>query len=272
MYKLIVSDLDETLLSRDGSISEENVAAVEAASKKGVKFVPNTGRGFASVQPLLKKLSLLQKPDEFVISYNGGAIIENQKNQVLQTNEMTYEEAKGVFDITSQYPQNDTHVYTLNELYIYNPREEDLAYLKPRHVEYKIMTDRDFSIFKNEKIMKVITMNPDEKVLHPVHDKVMAAFNNQLNATYSSGMYAEFNHLGTDKGTATLELAESLGIKKDEVLALGDNSNDLPMLRKVGMPVVVSNGTDEAKEIAKYVTKNNYKMGVAEAIHKFILD
>lgn len=61
MYKLIVSDLDETLLSRDGSISEENVAAVEAASKKGVKFVPNTGRGFASVQPLLKKIIVVSK-------------------------------------------------------------------------------------------------------------------------------------------------------------------------------------------------------------------
>mgnify|MGYP003362216269 FL=1 len=84
-------------------------------------------------------------------------------------------------------------------------------------------------------------------------------------------MYAEFNHLGTDKGTATLELADSLGIKKDEILALGDNSNDLPMLRKVGMPVVVANGTTEAKSLAKYVTKNNYQTGVAEAIEKFVL-
>lgn len=271
MYKLIVSDLDETLLGGDGKISQENIEAIKAASKKGVKFVPNTGRGFASVQVLLQKLGLYQEPNEFVISYNGGAIIENKNNKVLQTNEMTFEEAKGVFDITSKYPHNDTHVYTLNKLYIYNPREEDLAYLKPRHVEYQIMENNDFSIFKNDKIMKVITMNPDQKKLEPVHDEVMHAFDNQLDASYSSGMYAEFNHLGTDKGTATLELAASLGIKKDEVLALGDNSNDLPMLRKVGMPVVVANGTEEAKSLAKYVTKNNYLTGVAEAIDKFVL-
>ena len=144
MYKLIVSDLDETLLSRDGSISNENIAAIKAASEKGVKFVPNTGRGFCLSSTLIEKVVLFQKPDEFVISYNGGAIIENQDNRVLQTNEMTYEEAKGVFDITSQYPHNDTHVYTLNKLYIYNPREEDLADLKPRRSEYKIMTDKDF--------------------------------------------------------------------------------------------------------------------------------
>ncbi|MCT3027996.1 Cof-type HAD-IIB family hydrolase [Pediococcus parvulus] len=271
MYKLIVSDLDETLLGSDGKISQENIEAIKAASKKGVKFVPNTGRGFASVQVLLQKLSLYQEANEFVISYNGGAIVENQDNRVLQTNEMTYEEAKGVFEITSQYLHNDTHVYTLNQLYIYNPREEDLAYLKTRHVNYHIMENDDFSIFKDDKIMKVITMNPDQEVLRPVHDKVMDTFDNQLNASYSSGMYAEFNHLGTDKGTATLELADSLGIKKDEILALGDNSNDLPMLRKVGMPVVVANGTTEAKSLAKYVTKNNYQTGVAEAIEKFVL-
>ncbi|WP_412988327.1 Cof-type HAD-IIB family hydrolase [Pediococcus siamensis] len=272
MYKLIVSDLDETLLGSDGSISQANIDAIKAASKVGVKFVPNTGRSFTSVQVLLKKLGLFQMANEFVISYNGGAIIENQNNQVLQTNEMTYEEAKGVFEITSKYPHNDTHVYTLHKLYIYNPRKEDLAYLEPRHVDYQIMKNDDFSIFKEDKIMKVITMNPDKHVLHQVHDEVMAAFDDQLNASYSSGMYAEFNHLGTDKGTATLELAASLGIQKDEIIALGDNSNDLPMLRKVGMPVVVSNGTDEAKSLAKYITQDNYRAGVAEAIHKFVLD
>lgn len=271
MYKLIVSDLDETLLGRDGQISQDNIEAIKAASKKGAKFVPNTGRSFTSVQVLLKKLGLFQEANEFVISYNGGAIVENKDNQILQTNEMTYEEGKGVFDITSRYPENDTHVYTVDKLYIYNPRKEDLAYLEPRHVKYEIMDTDDFSIFKHDKIMKVITMNPDQNVQHQVHDEVMAAFDNKLNASYSSGMYAEFNHLGTDKGTATLELAKSLGIKKDEILALGDNSNDLPMLRKVGMPVVVANGTNEAKDLAKYVTKNNYRTGVSEAIHKFVL-
>lgn len=85
MYKLIVSDLDETLLGSDGKISQENIEAIKAASKKGVKFVPNTGRDFASVQVLLQKLGLYQEANEFVISYNGGAIVENQDNRVLQT-------------------------------------------------------------------------------------------------------------------------------------------------------------------------------------------
>ncbi|GEP20203.1 hypothetical protein IV88_GL001293 [Pediococcus argentinicus] len=54
-------------------------------------------------------------------------------------------------------------------------------------------------------------------------------------------------------------------------MALGDNSNDIPMLTKVGLPVSVANGSDEAKNTAKYITKANYTTGVAEAINKFVL-
>lgn len=210
--------------------------------------------------------------DQFVISYNGGAVVENKDNQVLMTGEMPYAVAKRVFDMLAQHLEVDVHVYTLNHVYIYNARPDDLAYVESRGVAHIEMPDADFSRFAQKHVMKVIFMNPDIEVRHAVAESVMAEMANDVDLTYSSGRYGEFNHKGVNKGSATLELAKKLGIKPDEIMAFGDNANDIPMFKVVGTPVSVSNGIPEIKSLAKYVTDANYETGVAEAIHKYILD
>ncbi|WP_127849602.1 Cof-type HAD-IIB family hydrolase [Lacticaseibacillus hulanensis] len=272
MYKLLVSDLDETLVRADGSISPENAAAIREVVARGIKFVPNTGRGFASVQELLKAIGTYQQPGQYVISYNGGAVIENKDNQVLATGQMPYADAKQIFDILATHPEVDVHVYTLNHLYIYNERPDDLDYVASRGVVYNKMPDTDFTRFAHKHIMKVIFMNPDIDIRHRVAEEVKAVMGDKVDLTYSSARYGEFNHHGVNKGSATLQLADKLGIKPDEIMAFGDNANDIPMLKVVGMPVSVSNGIPDVKALAKYVTAANYQTGVAEAIHKFILD
>lgn len=268
VYKIITSDLDETLLRQDGSISSANVAAIAAASKRGVKFVPNTGRSFLSIQPLLKTLNLYQRPNEYVVSYNGGVVVENQDNRVIVSNEMPYEEAAKAFAIMSEFDV-DIHIYTLDHLFIYRPRADDCAYLQTRGVTFTEMTGA-FDQFRNAQIMKVIVMNPDVTVRQRVYAAIKAAFT-EINCTYSSGIYMEVNHAGVDKGRAILDLGDKLGIKADEIMAIGDNANDLGMLTKVGLPVSVANGIDDVKQVAKFVTPHDYERGVADAIETFIL-
>lgn len=269
MYKIITSDLDETLLRKDGTVSQANIDAIAAASAKGVKFVPNTGRSFTSIQGLLQQLHLYQQPNEYVVSYNGGAVIENQNNRVIVSNAMPFDEAQRVFDIMRQY-EVDIHVYTLDHLYIYQLRADDKHYLQTRGVNYDEMVGT-FDQFKDDQIMKVIAMNPDFGVRHEMLQAVTAAFDQHINCTYSSGIYMEVNHFGVDKGTAILDLGQQLGVTGDEIIAIGDNANDLGMLTKVGLPISVANGIDEVKQVAKFVTPNDYERGVADAIEKFIL-
>lgn len=269
VYKIITSDLDETLLRKDGSISQQNIDAIAQATARGVKFVPNTGRNFLTVQPLLKQLGLAQQAGEYVISFNGGAVIENQGNRVVLSNEMPYAEAKRVFELFTEFDV-DVHVYTLDHLYIYRPREDDEAYLQTRGVAFTEF-DGNFSQFKDDHVMKVIAMNPDMTVRRAANDRIQAEFAD-INTAYSSGIYIEVNHGGVDKGNAILELGEQLGVSADEIMAIGDNDNDLPMLRKVGLPVSVQNGIPAVKEVATYVTPHDYECGVADAINKFVLN
>lgn len=268
VYKIITSDLDETLLRQDGSISPANVEAIKRATQRGVKFVPNTGRSFLSVQDLLKQLHLYQQPNQYVVSYNGGVVVENQGNQVVVSNAMPYDEAAQVFAIMRQFDV-DIHVYTLNHLYIDRLRTDDQAYLATRGVQFTEMVG-DFTQFKDQQIMKVICMNPDLKIRQAVYQAVTQAFT-QINCTYSSGIYMEVNHAGVDKGNAILALGRKLGVTAAEIIAIGDNANDLGMLTKVGMPVSVANEIPEVQRVAKLVTPHDYERGVADAIEQLVL-
>lgn len=272
MYKIVASDLDETLLGPDGTISEDNIAAIKKITGMGIKFIPNTGRSFESIQPLLDKLGLINKPKEYAIVYNGGAIVENEDNKILRTNPLTFAEAEVAFEILSRFPDTAIHVYLLNDLYIFHPRTDDLAYLKTRGVSYKVFEDHTLAKFTSAEIIKVIAMNPDPAIQKDMHDVVMYAFNSHINCTYSSGQYVEVNSLSVDKGIALIQLAISLDVFPVEIMAIGDNSNDISMLQSVGLPISVRNGVPAVKKNSQYITKGNYINGVAEAINTFILN
>ena len=273
MYKMIVCDLDETLMNDDGTLSEKNAAAIKAATAKGVHFVPNSGRSYTSFQNDLEKMELRDKANEYSISYNGGLILENKNNRPIAINAMPYEVAKGVFEAGAKNKKAATHVYTQDVLYIYNPVPEDSAYLKNRGVSFQVLDKPDFEQFKDENVMKVImalpTMDDRKQMRADVEERVDPS---KLAVTYSSNRYVEFNPAGIDKGSASVQLGELLGIKPEEIIAAGDNSNDLPMLKAVGLPVSVANGIDSVKAAAKYVTEaDNNHDALAEVINKFVL-
>ena len=84
-YKLIVSDLDETLLNDDHHVGQRNQNVILKARKEhGIKFVPATGRGFMQIQTELKELGLNDLENEYVISFNGGALTENKDNRLIE--------------------------------------------------------------------------------------------------------------------------------------------------------------------------------------------
>ncbi|MEE6706401.1 Cof-type HAD-IIB family hydrolase [Weissella confusa] len=274
VYKMLVSDLDETLLNDDGTVHEANLAAIKQAVVAGFKFVPNTGRSFKSVQELLKTLGLYDQAGQYVISYNGAAIVENKDNQVLLTRGMDLALAEKIFKAGLVNETVDVHVYTVDTLFIYNISPTDKQYMAERSVPYELMATDDLAFLANEQpVMKVIFEHPDEAVREQIRDAVLAAVGaDQVEATFSSSRYVEFNKKGVDKGSASLLLGEKLGIARDEIIAAGDNNNDLKMLTAVGLGVSVANGIPAIKEAADVVTtKTNNEGAIAEILEKYVL-
>lgn len=274
VYKMLVSDLDETLLNDDGTVHADNLAAIRTAVAHGFKFVPNTGRSFNSVQALLKTLGLYDQAGQYVISYNGAAIVENKDNQVLLTRGMDRELAAQIFRAGLVNDQVDVHIYTVDTLFIYNISPTDKQYMAERGVPYELMASDDLAFLANEQpVMKVIFEHPDQAVREQIRDAVLAAVGaDAVEATFSSSRYVEFNTKGVDKGAASLLLGEKLGIQRDEIIAAGDNNNDLKMLTAVGLGVSVANGIPAVQEAAAVVTeRTNNEGAIAEILEKYVL-
>lgn len=272
MYRLIACDLDETLLDDERRISPENLDAIRKARSRGVKFVPATGRGYVTVQSTLKDLGVWNAEEEYVISLNGGAITENRGNRLLETHGISYDLAHQLFEAGLNYPVC-IHVYTLEHVYIYQMNLEEAAYIKGRMEGIIELTDEDISFLRKEPLMKVLFQSPDALLLRRIEEELKPITDQEVAVSFSSGRYIEFNRLGVTKGGGLLHLAELLGIKQEETIAIGDNFNDLPMILDAGLGVCVANGVPEVKEQSDYICMNsNNQHAISEVIHKFILN
>ncbi|MGV0167053.1 Cof-type HAD-IIB family hydrolase [Furfurilactobacillus sp. WILCCON 0119] len=271
MIKLIASDLDETLLNTDGTLGQKNIAAIKRASAAGVYFVPNSGRGYASFEDNLRDLGLAQQAGQYKISYNGAAILENKDDHVLATNGLPFALAKGVFDTGRTFDDVSCHVYLLDELFIYHQTPTDAAYMASRQVPFEKMETPDLDFIKERPIMKVIFETPDVARQHELADKVMASYGDEVDVTFSSGRYIEFNRKGINKGRALLQLADLLGIDHAETMAVGDNFNDLPMIEAAGVGVAVANAVPEVAAKADVQTvATNDDGALAELIDQYV--
>ena len=117
---------------------------------------------------------------------------------------------------------------------------------------------------------KIVLIGESEE-LDQVQKELDSRYSSQINTTKSKPFFLEISHPLATKGIALKELAQSLDIKQEEVIAIGDNLNDLDMIAYAGCGVAVGNAVAELKAIANFITANNEDDGVAEAIEKLVL-
>lgn len=272
MYKLIVCDLDETLIGDDSIIPVENIKAINEASKLGVKFVPATGRGHKSITNVLNALELYDKEDEYIISFNGGGIIECKDYKVINYENIDFDLAKRIFE-AGLSKGICIHVYTKDDVYIFNLNENEEQYALTRLPGFINVEDNSIEFLRDVPIAKVLFQHLDREYLMEIENDMQEIILGNISITYSSNRYMEFVKLGIDKGVGLLNLAERLGIKQNEIMAIGDNFNDMAMLKAAGLSVAVNNAVEDIKNIADYVCDaDNNEGAVAEAINKFVLN
>ncbi|KRN89809.1 Cof-type HAD-IIB family hydrolase [Ligilactobacillus ceti] len=271
-YKMVVCDLDETLIDSNAQIPVVNQEAIKKATEQGIYFVPNTGRNPGSVQNILKELDLYQKENQYVISFNGAAVLENKDVRPVIVKAFPHELVDTLFNLGKErYPDGDIHIYTMDQLYVYQINDGDREYMDPRIPDWKDLPGDNLDFLREVPIFKILFNIYDEAERIAFKKYLEEHSPAPLNITFSSDRYVECNLANCDKGTAALALGERLGIKPEEIIAIGDNGNDIGMIEKVGLGVCVKNGRDFVKEVSDYVTeKTNAQGAVAEVIDKFI--
>lgn len=271
MYKIIVCDLDETLISRNRTISNENIEAIRKATEAGVKFVPCTGRGYNSVHHTTAQLGLFDQKDQYVISYNGGAITENKDEKQLYFQGITFEEAEAIYKRGLTYDHICIHIYTPDQVWVRNFYPEEVEYLANRQPCTEIFSD-DIDFLKGKEIVKAIYMNTDYSYLKKIESEITDLTGN-MDVSFSSNRYMEFNRKGVSKGNGLKRLCNILGVDIKDTIAIGDNFNDLSMIQEAGLGVGVSNTIADMKPLCDVITENDCDhSAVAEVINRYVLN
>lgn len=270
MYKLIACDLDETLLGSGGVLPQANIEAIEKARKAGVKFVPASGRGYRSMDAMLKKLGLWNLADEYVISFNGGAVTENKNSRLLHFETLPFDLARELFERGLQYDVC-IHVYTEEDVYVFRLTEGEKEYVGDR-MAITVCEKENLDFLDGQEIVKVLFVNTDIPYLEQIA-KDLEDITGDLDVSYSSNRYLEFNRKGVNKGSGLEFLAQYLGYAPEECIAIGDNINDLAMIQAAGLGVGVANTVENMKPQCDYITEADNNQGaVAEVIEKFVLN
>ena len=269
-YKIIACDMDETLLSSDASICRRNIEAIAKAKAQGVKFVPCTGRGFRSVEGVLKTLNLFDEANQYIIGFNGASITENKGHRSLFWDPIPFDLADRIYRKSASYGLC-MHIYTRDTVYIsgITPDEED--FLRGR-MAYVPTAEKTLDFLRGkEEVCKLIIMNTDYSRLQEIHAE-MKPLLDDITVSFSSNRYIEFMHKGVTKGVALLKLAAMLGVQPEETMAIGDNINDIEMLQAAGLSVGVHNLNPLIRQYCNVVTNaTNNDGAVGEAIETFVL-
>lgn len=280
--KLLVSDMDGTILSSKQEIAPEAVEAIRYAKERGVEFAIATGRNYVNAKELLEKAGL----DCPVVASNGARVLTREGKELSKTT-LTKGQAEQIYQIISQYEvffemfcdyglvsaqgaTIDAAYESLREMSKQSERAKNVFDFF--HNRYYVNEDvklidgfRSFIHQDAGDIYKYISFSLHDQLMQHIWREV----EEQVEGVYvtSSGHdNIEVMAIGADKGAGVTVLAEHLGLSLEEVAVIGDNLNDTPMFEVAGVAIAMDNGHADAKEIAHYVTKTNDDHGVAHAI------
>ncbi|MBO0470040.1 Cof-type HAD-IIB family hydrolase [Enterococcus sp. DIV0242_7C1] len=269
MIKLVAIDLDGTLLDSKKEISSRNKAVLAQAKAAGVKVVLCTGRPLAAIEGYLETLDLRDNGD-YSITFNGGLVQKNDTGEIIEKNPMPLEDIHVLhglaetlnvpLDILSdgivlQLPVSKeyTSLYSqLNNLLTFEPVE---------------LVDLTAERIYNKAVVAI-----DEDYLDEQIKKIPSEFYDKYEVIKTRSNLLEFMPKGITKAYGISLLAKDLAIEQEEIMTIGDEENDLPMIEYAGLGVAMENAVPRVKELADVITDTNDNDGVAKAIEKFVLE
>ena len=267
--KMIATDIDGTLVNDDKKITTRTLKALKAARDKGVYVVLCTGRPVSGIQNYLDELGLTGKND-YAITFNGAQAMNVGTNEIIFENDITYEEYVEFVKMSSNLNIKGQLVTSDSQLYV---TDKDIskysvidAFYTNMPLHYRSLDEVDNKI-KGTKFMWV----DDPEKIAQASNHIPQEIKDNYYVVLSAPWFLEFTNPLATKGNAVLELAKTLNIKRDEIMTIGDENNDLTMLEEVDLSVAMGNGNQRVKEVATVITDDNNHDGLGKAVEKYVL-
>lgn len=268
MYRLVATDLDGTLFNQYSKISGKTLQAVEGLKARGIAVAIASGRTCAEIAELIKPLRLETYPHGYIIGYNGVVALSTDPRETLFRKMIHGEDVRQIARWAEPRGMK-LHVFSEDRIYlsegielIINSDSEMMA-AAPRIIASEYAG--------SDEVYKVLIYEADER-LNEFQRNLPEDLSSRYTVFKSAKHLLEFVRKDASKGHAVAEIASSLGIPPAEVMAFGDEENDISMLEYAGMGVAMDNAQPAVKKAAKRIAMSNRLDGVAEMINREILE
>ena len=288
MYKLVAIDLDGTMLNSYGVVSEETKNTIKEIEKQGVEVIIASGRPIDSIKQIAKEI----ESKNYFIAGNGAIIYDMKKDEIIYEKTLSKEKVLEIIKICEEnsisynvYTEREilatslkynvlyyhkenlkkeenkkTRINIVNNMYEYIKNKEDARYLKIT------ICDENKTVFNS--IIKKLKDIKNIEILDVSHmaRKTIVQGTEEYQISY---YYTEISTENVDKWDAIQFLIEKLNIKKEEVIAIGDNINDKKMIENSGVGIAMKQSTPSILEVADEITEGNNEDGVAKILQKY---
>lgn len=286
MYRLVAIDLDGTMLNQYGIITEETKDVIKKVQEKNVEVIIASGRAINSVKNFSKEIN----SQNYFISGNGAITYDIQNDKILYENILSKQKVLQIIKVCEEnsiyynvYTENGIIAKSLNynTLYYY---KDNLSKPEENQTHINIVENvYDYIEQREEKILKIMICDEHQSVFNSIIRKLKEI--SQIEVLEVSHMsrkiikqgteeikleyfYTEVSAQNVDKWNAIENLIKILGISKEEVVAIGDNANDLKMIQNAGLGIAMGESAPYIKQSADKVALGNDENGVAQALEE----
>lgn len=267
----MLSDIDGTILNDKNVVDSELKTTIARLHEKEIPFVLASARSPKGMLSIAKELDVMDNP---IACYNGALVIKDidQENfTTILSHELDTDEVKRIIDLIHQsYPQVSINLYSGADWYVekidrWVQIESEITKLDP------IVTDINKLVLDHEvPIHKILLISEPEDIDTALKELHNTKFPNS-SFYLSKPNYLEITNSHVSKEKALRELAKSYNLAIEQTMTLGDNYNDIPMLKLAGLGVAMQNAPSDVKDCANVVTETNNQNGVSKAIKKYVL-
>ena len=262
-YKLLALDIDGTLVDKNVSVHKSTVDLLRGLMDKGIIVILATGRMYPSAKAIAKAFDI----NSPLIAYNGSQIRDVRNDKIIFSKPIPLNIGKKIIrfckenDLYLQLYENDS---ILVEKIVEETRiDPDLA-LSPCKEVGNFM---EYDLIASPKNMIVTDPSNADNVINGLKDLL----GDKIHIARSKPYLIEIMHPHVSKARALKVVAEKYDIRQEEIIAVGDNDNDIEMVRWAGLGGVVGNSSENLKKHAQYIASKEYNLGVEEIIYKFMM-
>lgn len=254
--KMIVFDLDGTLLDFEHQLQPQTIEAVKMIRNKGIRTLVATGRMYCSAKPHTDRLGIVDP----IITYNGALVVDPDSDERLFHNPIPFSTAK---KITRMIVKNGYHLqlYIDDKLYVDHENKYTERYKKISGIDSHAVGKLDK--FLDTEPTKMLIIEEDDAKQVEINNFLNENFKDEIELSSSNSSFIEITKKGMSKAVPLEKLADNFNIKQEEVMAFGDGLNDLKMIEWAGLGIAMQNAHSELLEHCNNTAPDHDNLGIA---------